>query len=560
MSLCPALSGGKCAVLLIKPDETLFFVGKIRLVLLHGSVSIMGTIIKPGFFVHNVFAPRTHSLPPITGRELEERTSNFSDMFPARILHYLDPVHSVLALGSDTSGIDLLSRLSSSYDVLFKVDHSNTESILAGFYPLQWIPSNVNILRFPSSWTNALRAAADWDFSSTAQLDLVARPFVGLVKGGKGVGKSTFARMLLNTLLTRNERVAFLDCDIGQSEFTPGGLVGIHVLDHPIFGPPFTHQSWPYKAHFIGSYSPGQHPSHYISCIADLLEAYRLDIQFYEKDEEMHSVPLVVNTQGWIRGLGGELSSQIESMASPSHCFDFEGGEDVAMTRTPGWSSRSSSSRSHTLWLAPQRRPNSRYTSADLRNLSVMSYLHFSPLRKPLCAMPPWEINTVVAYDSIRLLGNGGEDVETGVISDALRGGLVGLIVDSASEALPRKGDLSIPYERSVSFPSPSTSRCLGLGVVRWISGDARTLHMVTPLPGKDLASCRCIVKGDMELPLWAFLPYAVDDLDSKSDLESQFVNAPFLVWGTTSSTGAGEGIWKRRSVLRRNLRVTNKG
>lgn len=78
-------------------------------------------------------------------------------------------------------------------------------------------------------------------------------PFgVYLIKGPKKSGKSTFARTLLNHLLTRYvsfaeqftiltlihsyQRVAFLECDVGQSEFTPGGMVALNVISKPLFG------------------------------------------------------------------------------------------------------------------------------------------------------------------------------------------------------------------------------------------------------------------------------------------------------------------------------------
>jgi len=43
------------------------------------------------------------------------------------------------------------------------------------------------------------------------------------VTGSRGVGKSTFARQLVNALLSAAPCVAFLDTDLGQPEFTPSG-------------------------------------------------------------------------------------------------------------------------------------------------------------------------------------------------------------------------------------------------------------------------------------------------------------------------------------------------
>ena len=44
------------------------------------------------------------------------------------------------------------------------------------------------------------------------------------VCGPKGVGKTTFCRFLVNSLLNYHPVVAFLEADVGQCEFTPPGL------------------------------------------------------------------------------------------------------------------------------------------------------------------------------------------------------------------------------------------------------------------------------------------------------------------------------------------------
>lgn len=37
---------------------------------------------------------------------------------------------------------------------------------------------------------------------------------------------------------SRYRRVAFLECDLGQSEFTPGGLVALNLVENYAFGEP----------------------------------------------------------------------------------------------------------------------------------------------------------------------------------------------------------------------------------------------------------------------------------------------------------------------------------
>ena len=57
-----------------------------------------------------------------------------------------------------------------------------------------------------------------------------------LIEGPKNSGKSTFGRALINRLLRKHDSVAWLECDLGQSEFSCGGQVGIWLVDQPLLG------------------------------------------------------------------------------------------------------------------------------------------------------------------------------------------------------------------------------------------------------------------------------------------------------------------------------------
>ncbi len=64
-----------------------------------------------------------------------------------------------------------------------------------------------------------------------------------LLCGPGNTGKSTFMRYLVNRLLSCDDidAVGVLDCDVGQSEFTPAGMISFTLIRRPIYGPPFTH-------------------------------------------------------------------------------------------------------------------------------------------------------------------------------------------------------------------------------------------------------------------------------------------------------------------------------
>ncbi|TFY80906.1 hypothetical protein EWM64_g3107, partial [Hericium alpestre] len=154
-----------------------------------------------------------------------------------------------------------------------------------------------------------------------------------LIRGPKNSGKSSFARTLVNSLLTRYKRVMFLECDLGQSEFTPGGMVALTLLSQPLFGPPFTHPTLPLAAHYVGAASPRSSPSHYLKSIEALVRTYEdtnaTTILTDEHDDEpdtriADSIPLVVNTMGWTKGLGADLNRRIEEAINPTDIVEFE--------------------------------------------------------------------------------------------------------------------------------------------------------------------------------------------------------------------------------------------
>ena len=99
----------------------------------------------------------------------------------------------------------------------------------------------------PQSWSDVLDSITSHtgtDEEDITTFSLLQCP-VTIVKGPKKVGKSTLARTLLNRLTTAYRRVAFIECDIGQTEFTPPGMISLNILAQPVFG--MTYSSEHYK-------------------------------------------------------------------------------------------------------------------------------------------------------------------------------------------------------------------------------------------------------------------------------------------------------------------------
>jgi len=53
---------------------------------------------------------------------------------------------------------------------------------------------------------------------------------IALICGAKNCGKTTFSRYLLNILLNKYTKVAYLDTDVGQPEFTPPAFLSLTIV------------------------------------------------------------------------------------------------------------------------------------------------------------------------------------------------------------------------------------------------------------------------------------------------------------------------------------------
>lgn len=65
--------------------------------------------------------------------------------------------------------------------------------------------------------------------------------FAVVLCGGKGVGKSTLLRFLVNRCLKKWPKILVLDFDPGQSEFTVMGCLSAALVQQPLLGPNFSH-------------------------------------------------------------------------------------------------------------------------------------------------------------------------------------------------------------------------------------------------------------------------------------------------------------------------------
>ena len=151
-----------------------------------------------------------------------------------------------------------------------------------------------------------------------------------VICGAKGVGKSTCMKYTVNRLLSCNDKVAVIDCDVGQSEFTISGLVSLHIFDKPITLPSHLNLRKPELSYFVGDISTKSEPEMVMRSI-ELLNAHYIKVrddhitEMQESANDIHisdssnsnvfnvlvgtkkmkpkiiKMPLVINTDGWIK-------------------------------------------------------------------------------------------------------------------------------------------------------------------------------------------------------------------------------------------------------------------
>ncbi len=149
------LSGPAVALVLFS-SATVSFVGTYRLRVLHGSVSLLGATVQSSQVVHQIFAPHSSPIPVILALAARGESSKSLTNIPIRILFF--------------------------------------------FFHATQAARGLRAFRLLPSWKVALFESP---FSEASEAVDFSKPLILLVKGQKNSGKSTFARTLVNRLISR---------------------------------------------------------------------------------------------------------------------------------------------------------------------------------------------------------------------------------------------------------------------------------------------------------------------------------------------------------------------
>ncbi|XP_029012142.1 polynucleotide 5'-hydroxyl-kinase NOL9 [Betta splendens] len=508
------------AVLVMQKDQSLCFRGKCFLTCLYGRVEVMGFTIEEGQQSYPLFSPASHCPLTITALGNSEYTRD--DRTEARTIlqKYLSAASRkklVKRVMSNSSIILIepmetpLTRFLSSFTNLKTLFSPPTSEVISaildtplnglGIIPLV---NAIEGLKTSISYRDVLNAVVS---ACRGDMDGCA---VILVCGTKNVGKSTFIRTLINTLLNHTTSVDYLEGDLGQTEFTPAGCLSLSTVREPLLGPPFTHQCTPEHMIYYGQSSCESDPDRYLESLKSL----------WHRHSQSRETPVIINTMGWVKGLGLQLLVDMIRFFPVSHVVQLgHSGSTQCPTLTPDFLRTARGFQTHPPSqsalneFSDAHSPRRSYThlivqsdfkgvasqgkakhqrSNEQRELSLLAYLSqlqspdIGPVR-PLHSLTPYQVpHTAVALGVIHC------DVAPSHTLFAANASLVGLCC--IAEKVSSRGG-------PVLLSQAPICPCVGFGVLRGIDMARGLYFLLTPVDPSILRKVNCLLLGAISLP-----------------------------------------------------------
>lgn len=512
-------------VILLSEDKVLFFFkekdwvyfkGKVFVEVLIGELEVIGATLKPEDGPTEVFSPRGYSLLYLAGKRCDEKNKAVKDLEQQLAKH---PVNHDLRkrLISEWNGstVAVLTRVNIVNDSISKhlqYSSGGTVSLFGREQNLGY--SSGNLLeaekRLSISFCSLnqdvrvrlYQPNPEWEtavLSAKIAIKDGGQPRL-LAAGGKGVGKSTFIRYLINRLISETGKpVLVIDLDPGQAEFTVPGCLSCTLVQKPILGPNFTHVNHEKElCLFVGGVDVTEAKVRYDSCLKMLGEF----------SKGFPSVPWVINSMGFTQGLGAFFMQEsvtrfmpttLVEITSRSYKKNFQPREffqNLAASLTPRANVLRFAAMPESLdakdmgvqdfWGIPQ--------PGRLRDIVMLSHFELSFPECPLKRVTPRAISWGEVFIQVLFshksfsISNLVKILNTGFVS-------LGHLPDEQSQEL-KSETLNLVNNPEIIVPS------LGFGVVRSVDVKRKLFYVVTNLDQETLMSVNCLTLGvNIRLP-----------------------------------------------------------
>eukprot|EP00554_Chaetoceros_debilis_P001930 CAMPEP_0194096396 /NCGR_PEP_ID=MMETSP0149-20130528/57322_1 /TAXON_ID=122233 /ORGANISM="Chaetoceros debilis, Strain MM31A-1" /LENGTH=855 /DNA_ID=CAMNT_0038782367 /DNA_START=41 /DNA_END=2606 /DNA_ORIENTATION=+ len=379
-----------------------------------------------------------------------------------------------------------------------------------------------------------------------------------LVCGAKGVGKSTYVRYLVNRYLSDNplKQVAVLDCDLGQPELSPPGMLTLTMLKEPLLSPPHVHMvckgesegfdndgdnlfcgvaQQHVNAYFYGGTTSKINPMAYVSSIKKLVQEYKKICQPTPQSKgESPTIPLIVNTDGYVKGMGFEILSSLINIVNPRHIAQIIGSSKakffdltphvklhrtIHIAETSGKSVSLTPPMSRVTSLSSMPSMHSMQDTSMHRSLSSSALDSLSPIPSSLLRDLRLCVYFLGGYQSFLEIGASFD--KGGIVDDENRIAMtlskmcpyavpfesIDCIILDEDGGLSQPGNHNIYRELNASIvglcDKSKSYTCHGLGIVRGVDMVRQLLYILTPVKADILCSnVTSAVRGQLQLPI----------------------------------------------------------
>eukprot|EP00986_Skeletonema_menzelii_P000950 scaffold268_cov140-Skeletonema_menzelii.AAC.3 len=397
-----------------------------------------------------------------------------------------------------------------------------------------------------------------------------------LVCGAKGCGKSTMLRYATNRMLSEQMMVesgsvdvAVLDLDCGQPELSVPGLLTLSLVSKPLLSDPPMHMVCSggtngddEQAHSIqqefayvfGDITSKADPDKYIEVANLLLQRYN-NLKKERLENGKGNLPLLINTDGWVKGFGYEILCAIIEAFSPGNIIQMLGSTRTKSFELPPQNTDSGTAQNrviHAVHSFDENMiviPNRSYRTMDSSNSTGPLQATASDHRKhrfcayfmggydeminkrtrlgnqsetitfhrekgivdpnnilglTIASMQPYAVpfQSVSLYSPPGFLdgidevepahGTPGDFASEDAL-DALNGSIVGLCCQGDGI------DLSTRLQNNSRVPN---LQCVGLGIIRSIDRERKLFFVLTPIHPSILPSVTVFVGGSIGLPI----------------------------------------------------------
>nr|AHA59283.1 FI23519p1 [Drosophila melanogaster] len=311
-----------------------------------------------------------------------------------------------------------------------------------------------------------------------------------IVAGGKGVGKSSLLRYLINRNLGQFPSMLLIDLDIGQPEIFVPQTISCTVIDEPLLGPGFLYNRQPEHAIVVGH-------TNIVLCAEQYARAVIQLVQNIQNDAKYSNIPWLINTMGYNKGFGIELMALLVDRIRPTDLVQI--ASPIPINNFDSVLDRNSLS---------QIKPII-YSAEEFKINEIPKYT----LHKLISAVPAREKGTwslsakdmrysnLLARLSSCLTGNAKSLTDCqplGVSLESLK------ILHPTSKNYSRE-ELIRGMEANVVYlchHGAGLPQCLGIGVVRAIDYERKELYLVPAMPLQKMSLVDCLILGgEQSLP-----------------------------------------------------------